>query len=348
MEDRIRKLSNVHLKEIARELKEKIHKGLAKDGEEIACSPTYINPGKDFEGKVLTLDWGGTNFRASVLLFEKGKSPEVLETLKKNLSAEEIKGFTCADLCKVMVDLIIRLEHLDSSIKTIGYCFSYPIKSTLGKDAILERWTKGINIPDMIGKLVGKPLMDCLNERREIKEKNIRFQNITVINDTIACLFSGLEWLGFDSYIGLIVGTGTNMAGVIRKEQVIKLNEDYKKDEKGVLIPVNLESGNLIPYTSGLTGEIYLTEIDKKLDLSLPEEERRGQLLEKAISGKYIGKLYKKSLEKDNYDFDGEDLTDLMNQTKKKEDIARQIYIRSAQLVAASLVGLTLVLTSPL
>jgi hexokinase len=240
MKNKITALSNERMEAIAKDLQVKIYNGLSKSGEEIACLPTYINPGKDFAGKVLALDWGGTNFRASVILFEKGKKPKVLETLKKTLSSKEAKGFTGEDLCESMTDLIAQLKNLDETVTQIGYCFSYPAESTLDGDAILLRWTKGIDIPDMIDKLVGKPLMDYINNYKSIKERKIEFKDIKVINDTIACLFAGLEQPGFDSYIGLIVGTGTNMAAVIHKSEIVKLSEKYNGGE---WIPVNLESG---------------------------------------------------------------------------------------------------------
>lgn len=62
----------------------------------------------------------------------------------------------------------------------------------------------------MIGEPVGKPLLDYLNERNDIK-----FTGIKVLNDTVASLFAGLTNSGYDAYIGLIVGTGTNMATFI-------------------------------------------------------------------------------------------------------------------------------------
>ncbi len=345
MENKIKALSNERMEAIAKDLQTKIYNGLSKSGEEIACLPTYINPGKDFAGKVLALDWGGTNFRASIILFEKGKKPEVLETLKKTLSEKETKGFTGADLCEAMADLIAQLKNLDKTITKIGYCFSYPAESTLEGDAILLRWTKGIKIPDMINKLVGKTLMDYLNSYEGIKEKT-QFKDIKVINDTIACLFAGLEQPGYDSYIGLIVGTGTNMAGVIHKSQIAKLSKNYIGGE---FIPVNLESGNLKPFT-GKDSEIYLSEIDKKVDLSLPAEEQQAQLFEKAMSGKYVGEIFSYTFDGAAIEpnFDGLSLTNMLSYPRiyKEEciDAARQIYIRSAQLVASSLVGLTLVL----
>ena len=357
MEKEIKKLSNEDLKKIAEELQKKIDKGLSKDKEEILCLPTYIDPysekRRDFVGKILAIDWGGSNLRVVIIEFKEGKEPEVLggKPLEKRLSEKETAKFTCpADLHEEMAKLIVQLEDLrDNDVIQIGYCFSYPAESTSTGDAILERWTKGIDIPDMIGKLVGKPLVDYLNDYEGIKAKKIKFTGIKVINDTVACLISNLKKEPGCGQIGLIAGTGNNMAAVIQKSKIEKLS-NKKYDNKSGCIPVNLESGNLKPYTGGLTGEVYLSEIDKKFDLSLPKEEQQTQLFEKAMAGKYIGKLYKLSFKKDDfdydYDFDGEDLTNLMNPPQKRVERASEIYERSAQLVAASLVGLTLVLVS--
>jgi len=357
MEKEIKKLSNEDLKKVAKELEAKINKGLLNDKEEISCLPTYIDPysekSRDFVGKILAIDWGGTNLRVAIIEFKEGEEPKVLggKPLEKRLSEKETAKFTCpADLHESMAELIVQLKDLrDNDFVQIGYCFSYPAESTLDGDAVLERWTKGIDIPDMIGKLVGKPLMKYLNDYAGIKEKGITFTGIKVINDTVACLISSLKKESGCGQIGLIAGTGNNMAAVIQKSKIVKLS-NKKYDNKSGYIPVNLESGNLKPYTGGLTGEVYLTEIDKKFDMSLPKEEQQTQLFEKAMAGKYIGKLYKLSFKKDDfdydYDFDGEDLTNLMNPPQERVVVAREIYERSAQLVAASLVGLTLVLVS--
>ena len=57
----------------------------------------------------------------------------------------------------------------------------------------------------MIGKYIGNPLLNYLNEKNKIK-----FTDIKVLNDTVASLFAGLTDNSYDAYIGLIVGTGTN------------------------------------------------------------------------------------------------------------------------------------------
>jgi hexokinase len=322
-------------------LQQKIDEGLRKDGEEIACLPTYINPGKDFEGNVLALDWGGTNFRAAIVQFRKDDKPLILENLKQPLSYKEIEGFKQEDLFDAMAALIVQLKHLDASVTHIGYCFSYPAESTLSGDAIVLRWTKEIDLPDMLNKLVGKPLLAHLNRYEGMRTQ---FQTIKVVNDTIACLFAGLAQPGYDSYIGLIVGTGTNMAALIHKNNIEKLSKEYNG---GDLIPINLESGNLKPQYAS---QPYLTPIDQRVDERSKDPGR--QLFEKAMSGGYIGSIFRNAFPEIAVEakFDGEKLSNLMNFPAIYKDeyvaTARQIYTRSAQLVASSLAGLTLILAS--
>ena len=327
-------LTTQQLKEIANSLQAKIEEGLNKDGMEISDIPTFITPKKNIiDGKVLTLDWGGTNFRAAIVLFKEGK-PFIIESKKKPLSAKETAGFKQDDLLNEMALLICDLENLDESVTQIGYCFSYPAASKPNGDAVLLRWTKGIDIPDMIEKPIGEPLMRYLNN---FKNKKTTFQHIKVINDTVACLFAGLSEIGFDTYMGLIVGTGTNMASLMPLDKIKKLNN---KDQ-GV-IPVNLESGNFRPQ--------HLTVVDGLVDAM--SNNKGNQLFEKAISGGYVGEIFKTFFfnRRIKYDFDGADLANLINKTNgQPEDqvkVGQWIYDRSAKLVAASLAGLAQVLVS--
>ena len=321
-------LTTEQLREIANNLQSKIEEGLKKDGQEILDIPTHISPKKDIEdGKVLALDWGGTNFRAAIVEFKNGK-PTVIESKKKPISAKETTGFKQDDLFNEMASLICELENLDENVTQIGYCFSYPAASRLNGDAILLRWTKGIEIPDMIEVPVGEPLMKYLNNYKNIRTT---FTNIKVINDTVACLFAGLSEAGYDTYMGLIVGTGTNMASLMPRDKIEKLNS---KEEDA--IPVNLESGNFKPP--------HLTVVDGLVDAM--SNNKGSQLFEKAISGGYVGEVFKTVFmdKKIKYNFDGADLANLINNPAgKSEDqvnIAQWIYDRSAKLVAASLTGL--------
>jgi len=331
--ENIFELTKEELKQIAVNLQGKIELGLKKDGTEILCIPTYISPKEEMEeGRVLSLDWGGTNFRAAIVALAKGKDPVIIESKKKLLSAEKAVGFSQKDLLEEMTTLIGSLENLDNQITRIGYCFSYPAACLPDGDAKLLRWTKGFEIHEMVGSLVGKSLMDYLNNHPSIPTT---FTSIKVINDTVACLFAGLADVGKDAYIGLIVGTGTNMAGLMQMNKIEKLNFKGRG-----LIPVNLESGNFNPP--------YLTVIDGLVDAM--SNNKGSQRFEKAISGGYIGEIFKTvfSTHKIRYDFDGEALSDIVNNPQGYPEeyvtVANWILNRSAQLVAASLAGLIQVL----
>ena len=333
MKENIFELTIEELKAIADNLQEKIELGLKKDGTEILCIPTYISPKEEMEdGRVLALDWGGTNFRAAIVELAKGKDPELVEVKKKLLSAKETIGFSQDDLLEEMATLIASLENLDNTISRIGYCFSYPAESLTDGDAKLLRWTKGFEIHDMVGSLIGKSLMDYLNNHPAIPTT---FTDVKVINDTVACLFAGLADVGKDAYIGLIVGTGTNMAALMPMNKIEKMN--YKG--RG-LAPVNLESGNFNPP--------YLTVMDGLVDAM--SNNKGCQRFEKAISGGYIGEIFKTIFceHKIKYDFDGEALSAIMNHPQGHPDeyvnVANWLFTRSANLVAASLAGLTQVL----
>lgn len=333
MKNNVFELTTDELKIIATDLQKKIEEGLEKDGMEISCIPTHIVPKKEISNeKVLVLDWGGTNFRAAIVEFKEGKAT-IIETLSKDkkypLSAKETVGFDHDKLHEKMAGWIGELKNLDGVTK-IGYCFSYPADSQLNGDATLLRWTKGIDIQDMIGKPVGEPLMVYLNNHLKTN-----FRDIKVINDTVACLFAGLSETGYDSYMGLIVGTGTNMASLMRLDKIVKI----KKEESGS-IPVNLESGNFTPP--------YLTIIDGLVDAM--SNNKGHQRFEKAISGGYLGELFKTVFahKKIDYAFDGGALAKTINHPEdhpeKQVAVARWIYDRSAKLVAASLAGLVQVL----
>lgn len=334
MKKNVFKLKTFQLKEIAQSLQKKIEIGLEKDGTEIACLPTFINPKtENVNGQATVLDLGGTNYRVAVVDFVDGKSTIHPENgWKKDLSVMKSPGFTQEHLFKEQADPIGEIKREQEM--PIGYCFSYPAESMLDGDGKLLGWTKGVDIQEMVGQPVGKPLMNYLNERNEVK-----FNGIKVINDTVASLFAGLTDNSYDAYIGLIVGTGTNMATFIDAKYIKKLNPECKING---LIPVNLESGNFAPP--------HLTVIDEKVDAC--SDSKNVHKFEKAVSGMYLGEILKSVFPCDEVEdkFDAQRLTTIMNypdiHKKKYVEVASAIYERSAKLVAASLAGLTLVLLS--
>ena len=334
MEKNIFKLDNAQLKGIAYAFREKVEEGLSKKNAEIQCIPTFILPkAADVKGKALVLDLGGTNYRVAIVDFTQEK-PVIYPNngWKKDMSVMKSPGYTREELFKELADLIVEIKRVEEM--PIGYCFSYPAESVPGGDAKLLRWTKGVDIRKMVGQFVGKPLLDYLNEKNKIK-----FTGIKVLNDTIASLFAGLTDKSYDAYIGLIVGTGTNMATFIPADKIKKLDPAYSVEG---LIPVNLESGNFHPP--------FLTAVDDTVDAM--SDSMGKQRFEKAVSGMYLGDILKAAFPLDEFEekFDARKLTAIMNYPDIHKDIyvqvARWIYSRSAQLVAASLAGLIALLKS--
>ena len=334
MEKNIFWLENDQLKEIASSFREKVEEGLKHENAEIQCIPTFISPKtSDINGKALVLDLGGTNYRVATVDLGQG-SPTIHPNngWKKDMSIMKSPGYTREELFKELADMIVGIKRDEEM--PIGYCFSYPAESVLSGDAKLLRWTKGVDIKEMVGQLVGKPLLDYLNEHCKIK-----FTGIKVLNDTIASLFAGLTDNSYDAYIGLIVGTGTNMATFIPADKIKKLDPSYNIQG---LVPVNLESGNFHPP--------FLTTVDDTVDAISGSLGK--QRFEKAVSGMYLGDILKATFPLDEFEnkFDAQKLTAIMNYPDIHKDVyvdvALWIYNRSAQLVAASLLGLIQLLRS--
>ena len=324
-------LSNLQLREIANDLRQKIETGLGHDDTEIKCLPTYIHPNKEgISGTATVFDLGGTNFRAAVV--SVGEETTIQGLAEKDITEMKTEGFTQEDLFNSQAQIINQLDLPADS--PIGYCFSYAAKSLTNGDAELLHWTKGVNIPGMIGNPIGVPLVNYLNQH-----SGSNFYKIAVVNDTITSLFAGLKNPGYDAYIGLIVGTGTNMATFFPSEYIPKI-----KDLKGWSgeTPVNLESGNFNPP--------HLTAFDETVDAK--SDNKGFQRFEKAISGMYLGQVFRAAFPNDAIDenMDGARLSRMMNNPEayKPEyiEVAFQIYERSAKLVAASIAGLVMNLNS--
>lgn len=318
-------LTNAQLIDIANSLTKKVVVGLQEDGTEIKCLPTYIHPKRSgIKGDATVFDLGGTNFRVATV--SVGRETKVTGSTERDITEMKNKGFTKEDLFSAQAKTMSQVQVPNDS--PIGYCFSYPAKSLTDGDAELINWTKGVNIPQMEGQPVGKPLLKYLNDNSSSK-----FTDIRVVNDTITSLFAGLLNPGFDAYIGLIVGTGTNMATFFPSDYIPKIR--HMKDWSGET-PVNLESGNFYPP--------HLTAMDDEVDAKSDNIGR--QRFEKAISGMYLGRVFMAAFPNDKFDegFSAVDLTRMINDPAayKPEyvEVAYQIYERSAKLVAASIAGL--------
>jgi hexokinase len=317
--------------ETAEAFREKVLEGLTKDTGEIKCLPTHVFPKPDQqpEGVSYALDLGGSNLRAGVLFFEEGATARFLGPVKSlEMPWKRNIPFSKNDFLDIQASLLGSLDYPEPC--PLGYCFSYPAECLPDGDARLIRWTKGIVVPETLGKKMGRMLVDHI----EGHYSAVKIQEITVINDTVACLFAGLtKATTQDAHIGLIVGTGNNLAAFFPSHHVGKLP---RTGPFRPWVPVNLESGNFVPP--------YLTPWDHIVDEASvnPGEQR----LEKAVSGEYLGRLFAAIFPESGFNVEtgAKGLVDLMNRGSGEREeyvlIARAIYERSIRLVAAQLAGL--------
>jgi hexokinase len=134
--------------------------------------------------------------------------------------------------------------------------FSYPAAITPTGEARLLNWTKGIQIENVEGTFVGAQLQEAL------RESGKQVVSLPVLNDTVASLLASvLIAPKCTHYLGLIVGTGTNIAGFFPVRRITKLAPDdrgvWSDDDE---MAVNLESGNFTPP--------HLSQYDDMLDRS--------------------------------------------------------------------------------
>jgi hexokinase len=246
--------------------------GLIGDSGSLAMIPAYVNTDKTIPvGKsVAVIDAGGTNLRIGIARFDDAGEIELSSFSKQPMPGRD-KEISKAEFFNVLCDA---LEPVADEFDSIGFCFSYPAAITPDLDGRLLHWTKEIKIPEMVGRHVGAGIL------KHLKERGIEGKNVVVLNDTVACLLAGLaagQSFNASSYIGFILGTGTNTAYVEQNAKIRKL-EGYLNSGSQV---VNVESGGFGAFKRG------------PLDIKLDQESGNpgGHIFEKTISGVYMGTI---------------------------------------------------------
>lgn len=322
------KLTTEQLLNIASEFEKRVKEGLGAWNQQIRCMPTWISMEKTPKsGRAVVLDLGGTNLRAGIVSVENGECRVVDRFRKISMPWQRNTPFDRESYLKIQVDALAALEWKEPL--PLGYCFSHPAEPTPDRDVVLVKWAKGIDVPGTLGQKMGQMLLSYMANRYP----ELKCSGITVINDTVASLIAGMADPAETTTIGLIAGTGNNMAVNLNPNDMPKIAGE---SHIARLLPVNLESGNFSPP--------HLTEWDAEVDRS--SNNPGEQLLEKAVSGAYLGSLFKALLPNSGFDENkgGAELAEILDKPENYPgdwyDTAELIYLRSADLVAAVLAGL--------
>lgn len=244
-------------------------KGLGGTHSSLRMIPTYIEAENEFlkDTPVLAIDAGGTNFRAALITFgSNGK-----------IHAGEIARFKMPGIdgeisCKGFFETIASyIKSMAGKTDRIGFCFSYPTEIFPDKDGRLLQFCKEVQAPEVVGQLIGKTLLETLGTPEK---------KIVLLNDTVATLLAGKSasfGKSYDSYIGYILGTGTNTCYIENNKNILKNPE------------LNQSGSQIINIESGAFGKAPRTDIDILFDSSTMDPGRYS--FEKMFAGGYFGGL---------------------------------------------------------
>lgn len=236
--------------------------------------PTYISMEKEIpvQEPVIVMDAGGTNFRVAVVTFDNERKP-VIEDFKL-YPMPGTNGKTTKD--EFFQTIAQYMEPVLGKSNKIGFCFSYPTEILPNGDGRLIQFCKEVQVEGVEGELIGENLLNTVKKLGNKEDKKV-----VMLNDTVATLLGGRASFPdrvFDSYIGFILGTGTNICYIEENSNIKVLPEVFVK-----------EGSMLINVESGAYGKAPMGHIDVSMDRATVNP---GQyVFEKMIAGGYQGSL---------------------------------------------------------
>jgi len=182
----------------------------------ILMLPTWVTrlPTGDERGACFAVDVGGTNFRVAYFRLGAGRGAvEAAEMEQLAIPREVYTG--SADqlfdfLARPLARLVARMEAAGAVPSgpgaprpAVGFCFSFALEQTALDAGRLICWTKGFDVPGVVG---GDPvrLLSAALERAGSPCKVM-----CVLNDSVAVLAAG-RYADPACEMGVILGTGTN------------------------------------------------------------------------------------------------------------------------------------------
>jgi len=252
---------------------EEMQKGLAGQNSSLEMIPTYIEVGREvpINQPVIVIDAGGANFRVATVYFNNEKNPVIENFNKYPMPGTKGKLIT-QEFFNMMAGY---LKDVVEKSSNIGFCFSYAIEMFPNKDGKVIRLAKEVEVEGVKGQMIGENLIKAIKTSGHKGSKRV-----VVLNDTVTALLAGISSFPdrtFDSYVGFILGAGTNTC-YVEQNKNIKKTKGLDPTKSQI---INIESGG---FAKGPMGTI-----DLQFDQSTINP---GQgTFEKMISGAYFGPL---------------------------------------------------------
>ena len=260
---------DVNMNDLVRSFLEEMDNGLAGKESSLLMLPTYIEADGEVKANepVVAIDAGGTNFRAAKVYFN-----DQLQLVTENIQKAKMPGVDNELSKKEFFDTFANyLADYKTVSEKVGFCFSYAAEIYPNKDGKLLEWSKEVKAPEVIGEMVGERLLEAMGTPEK---------QMVLMNDTVSTLLAGKAARAvknYDTYIGFILGTGTNTSYIEANKKITKTTG------------LNTEGSQIINIESGAFGKAPRTDIDIAFDNTTKNPGRYA--FEKMFSGGYFGGL---------------------------------------------------------
>ena len=237
--------------------------------------PAFVGrPSGNEQGRFVVLDLGGTNVRATVL--DMGGDGSIT-TLKNDAFRLPSTRGSADDLFRPVARFVGEILDVGTDY-TLGFIFAFPMDQTGVRSGRLTKWTKEFAFSGVEGNDVVRLLEDAIRRESDALPAMCQLKIGALANDTVGVLAAGAR-LDPRCDMGLIAATGMNLAIAVPAGMISK---DIPGGGDADEMLFNMECGNF----SGVNS--VQTQHDRKLDA---ESDTDGQLLEKMISGRYLGEI---------------------------------------------------------
>lgn len=240
--------------------------GLRGEPSSLMMLPSYIGRLTEAPERepAIVIDAGGTNLRRALVTFERAGA-EVRE--HQNIAMPGTYGeITQDEFYRRIAEFVLPLTEYS---RKIGFIFSYPAEITRERDAVVRYVSKELRVGGLVDSVVGLSLTGALDSL------GAPDCEVTVLNDTVACMLGALpDVSGDEELAGLVVGTGVNACYNERAENIGKIPDAFD-------MIINTEAGGFSRLKQG--------EADRRLDAGT--KDPGAFLFEKQVAGAYLGGL---------------------------------------------------------
>ncbi|KKK21930.1 hypothetical protein AOCH_000189 [Aspergillus ochraceoroseus] len=283
-------IGSEHIQQVTRHFVKQMRDGLANHRVWQLLAYVRAVPNGSEKGEFLAVDLGGSNCRICLVQLH-GDSTFTVTQNKHSVPPGVMVNRSYTPLFDFIAERISEFfnTHLDICCTPatdgtakyqykLGFTFSFTCEQTSLASGRLLHWDKGWDIPDAIGR------DPCSMLQEAIDRFGLPIQVTVLANDSVGTLLTRSYCSGQrSSTLGaIILGTGTNAAYVERMSNIGKLSMPANEDD---VMVINTEWGCFDDKMEVLPSTTFDDELNEA------STDRGSQMLEKRVSGLYLGEL---------------------------------------------------------